>query len=406
MTNSVEKRDYLFSLRLAYYYFLAKLKPLHALLSKNLQNKLPIGWSFHMFWVAFKSGGTRIYNDYFVEMEEPASYKPQAKVKSKFQLTEEDIKSFYDNGYLGPFDLVEAEEAEDFRQYLMNTILKTDSKTWKYKFQKETGLADELFPSDETDDTIFTEDYKKTLESHVNKTNRHLEYESLLALFQKPEITERCAQLLGPDLVLWRSDCFEVPGFNRGTPWHQSSNWLLQNMRESVANPKDSNELHQVTCWIALTDANKERGCMRVIPGTHKKMHPLVVNRDVNATNKLYRYDKGEIDFPFEQAKEELIEVKAGQFFIFCERVIHGSVPNTTADSRWAINCRISKTDTKFFNDKMFKEGHQITYHKLKNVNIDRWRAVLLRGTDKFGLNKLFKGFPKKKEMEHSNSTH
>ncbi|MFK7906070.1 MAG: phytanoyl-CoA dioxygenase family protein [Chitinophagales bacterium] len=393
-----EKRDYYFSLKLAYYYFLSKLKFLHVLLPYNLQNKLPVGWSFHMFWVAFKSGGTRIYNDYYAEMKAPKSYQPQAKVKPTFQLKEEDIRFFYENGYLGPFDLVSADEAEDFRQYLIHTILETNSKTWKYQFEKESGLADELFPTDEDDDSMITEEYKKTLVSHVNKTNRHLEYERLLGLFQKPEITERCAQLLGPDLLLWRSDCFEVPGFNVGTPWHQSSNWLLQNMRESVANPPDSDELHQVTCWIALTDANKERGCMRVIPGTHTKMYPLVVNRDINATNQLYRYDKGPIDFPFEQAKEELIEVKAGQFFIFSERVIHGSVPNQTDLSRWAINCRISKTDTKFFTKRMFKEGHQITYHRLKNVNIDKWRAVLLRGKDKFGYNKLFEGFATKKE--------
>jgi len=164
-------------------------------------------------------------------------------------------------------------------------------------------------------------------------------------------------------------------------------------------NDFNSDELHQVTCWIALTDANKEKGCMRVIPGTHKKMYPLKVNRDINATNKLYRYDKGPIDFPFDQVEEELIEVKAGQFFIFSERVIHGSVGNQTANSRWAINCRISKTDTKFFNERMFKQGHQITYHKLKNVNIDKWRAVLLRGKDKFGYNKLFKGFKKQKNV-------
>lgn len=37
----------------------------------------------------------------------------------------------------------------------------------------------------------------------------------------------------------------------------------------------------------------------------------------------------------------------------------------------------------------MFEEGHQITYHKVKNVSLDRWKAVLLRGIDRFGHNPL-----------------
>lgn len=41
-----------------------------------------------------------------------------------------------------------------------------------------------------------------------------------------------------------------------GTPWHQDWEYL-----------KGS---HKVSVWIALDDANKENGCLQVIPGTHK----------------------------------------------------------------------------------------------------------------------------------------
>lgn len=380
--------DLTFSLKLALWYALAKLKFIHPILPKHLKLRLPIDWNFQMFWTAFKSGGTRIYNDYYCKLKEPSSYKPKVSVEPEFKLSEEDIKFFYDNGYIGPFYLMSSEEAENLQNHLVNSVLNIPSKIWKYEFDPETGLADELFPENENYNE-FTEEYKHYILAQVNKTNRHLDDPRLLNLFKRLPIVERIAQLLGPDILLWRSDCFEVPPHIKGTPWHQSSNWLLHNMRESVANPLDREELFQITCWIALTDANREKGCMTLIPGTHKEIYPLKVNRKVNEAQTMYRYDKGEIDYPINKASNRLIEVKAGQFFLFSERVIHGAIPNQTDSSRWAVNCRIAKTSTRFFTKQMFEEGHQITYHKLKNMSLDNWKAVLLRGTDRFRYNPL-----------------
>ncbi|WP_440880873.1 phytanoyl-CoA dioxygenase family protein [Tenacibaculum sp. C7A-26P2] len=380
-------KKFKFSAKIGYYYIVGKAKVLHPLLPKKLKNKLPIGWNFHMFWKAFKTGGTRIYNDYYSEMKMPSSFTPKTTTNSSFSLSEKDIKFFYENGYVGPFDLISSDEAEKLKSHLTNTILNNESKTWKYEFEDSSGLADELFPDSEKEE--LTEEYKKKILSHVNKTNRHFDSKELLNIFKKPEIVDRCAQLLGEDLLLWRTDCFEVPGKSPGTPWHQSSNWLLHNMRESVVNPPNNEELFQLTCWIALTDANKVRGCMRVIPGSHKKIYPLIVERETSKTNELYRYDKGTIDFPFENSKEHLIEAKAGQFFLFTERVIHGSVPNSTEKSRWAINSRVGRTNTRFYTKSMLEEGHQITYHKVKNVSLDQWKAILLKGKDTFKYNRL-----------------
>ena len=40
----------------------------------------------------------------------------------------------------------------------------------------------------------------------------------------------------------------------------------------------------------------------------------------------------------------------------------------------------------------MFEEGHQLTYHNLRNMSLKNWRAVLLRGEDRYQHNKLFDG--------------
>ncbi len=65
--------DLKFDFKLAFWYILAKLKFIHPILPNKLKTRLPIGWNFHMFWTAFKSGGTRIYNDYYCKLREPNS---------------------------------------------------------------------------------------------------------------------------------------------------------------------------------------------------------------------------------------------------------------------------------------------------------------------------------------------
>ena len=129
---------------------------------------------------------------------------------------------------------------------------------------------------------------------------------------------------------------------------------------------------------------------MRLIPGSHRHIHPLIIARDPHEVDQIYRYDVGRIDYNFDDAEEHLIEATAGQFFLFSERPIHGSVGNSTSHPRWGINARIGRPDTRFYTPTMFEEGHQLTYHNLRNVSLKNWRAVLLRGEDRYQYNRLY----------------
>ena len=83
------------------------------------------------------------------------------------------------------------------------------------------------------------------------------------------------------------------------------------------------------------------------------------------------------------------IEMKAGQFFIFSERAIHGSLSNQTDQWRWAVNGRIIKPDTRLYTDEMLREGHSYKVVGVSEINLDNWQTVLLRGKDTFGYNRL-----------------
>ncbi|MEZ4299806.1 MAG: phytanoyl-CoA dioxygenase family protein [Polyangiaceae bacterium] len=377
--------ELLFSTKLAALYALGKMRWLHPALPQKLMSHLPVGWNREMFWRAFTTGGTRIYDDLYCEHEPPRSYAPRAEVAPEYRLEEAQIRSFHDKGYTGPFDLLTESEIAALRAHLVGDLIQSDSP-WKYELHEGRGFADWLFNRDEAE---IAQTSQSIVPGYGRTINRHLDDERLLSLFSRPEITKRVAQLVGPDLLLVRSNFFEVKPGSKGTQFHQASTWLFDDMRESTANPENPRELWQVTCWIALTDANEDNGCLVMIPGSHDRMYPLIIQRSARGFDPSSPYKQGAIDFPFKSARHDPIPVKAGQFLLFTERVIHGSLPNRTSASRWAVNCRYAKTSTRLFSERTLKEGVVSTYGAYRNVSMHKWRAVLVHGEDRYGHNKL-----------------
>ncbi|HMP05440.1 MAG TPA: phytanoyl-CoA dioxygenase family protein [Lacipirellulaceae bacterium] len=73
-------------------------------------------WDVRMFWVLISSGLTRAYIDQPCEFAMPKSCEPKAKVDPQWRLTEEQIRGFYRDGFIGPLDAFAPEEMADFRK--------------------------------------------------------------------------------------------------------------------------------------------------------------------------------------------------------------------------------------------------------------------------------------------------
>ena len=85
-----------------------------------------------------------------------------------------------------------------------------------------------------------------------------------------------------------------------------------------------------VTAWIAVTDTNKENGCMRMWSGSHKdglKDH----NQKFNEDNLLTRGQTVE-NVPLKETKP--VELKAGQMSLHHPKIVHGSGINKSKDRR------------------------------------------------------------------------
>lgn len=382
----------LYRLRLLCRYVLGKLKFIHFLLPKKVTNELPTGWNNHMFWTAFKSGGEILYFDYYSKLRNPDSYEPKVLVDSAYQFTQEDIRFFYENGYIGPFDLIPPDEVKQLEEHLVDLATNTESKIFSYSqgdYEFKTQ-HNEIQNIDKIDKKELLNEEEKYYFDRINKINRHLEDPILRNLFKKPAITERCAQILGSDLILWNTLFFDKSPFSSGTKWHQANTWLFYDLKESVLQPPDFEKLFELTCWIALTDAKKDNGCMAVIPGSHREIYPAKLKTDISEKDdNIFGVYEGTLDYPVDPQKVKLIEMKAGQFYIFSERLVHGSVDNVTNDWRWAVNGRITRSDIKVYTKKMLEENHEMVTFGVDKLKLDKWKAVLLCGKDSVSCNRL-----------------
>lgn len=183
---------------------------------------------------------------------------------------------------------------------------------------------------------------------------RHLDSAAVLALCRRNEITERLARLYGPDLLLWYSSFWLKESGSFQTPWHQDLHyWTLP---------------VSFTAWVALTDTTAETGCLRVIPGSHHRILPVESAGEASLFERSLALHHVDVDRAVD------LEMKAGEFVIFGDRLVHSSAAfQSSSARRIAIALRYTLPWVKLrLGEPPFFAGYQ---------------AVLVRGHDHFGLN-------------------
>lgn len=279
-------------------------------------------------------------------------------VTSDFMLTPDQLESFHEHGFVGPFQVCTPEEMAVIRSRIDAEVINTPSDIYGF----ETGR------------------------------DRHLDRRVIYDLLTHPAIVQRLIKILGPDLFIWRSNFFFKPPRSPETVWHQA-NVFKEYTDYPILEPPDPESLFQLTVWIAIDEANLDNGCVQIVPKTHKKLAPKAKTDDQIRGDGEYGvyqsgffgYDQGR-EFSFDPATIVSMECKPGEFFIFTQRVIHGSPPNNTDQRRLAINFRAVQTNTKVYHhflgdDKIEHYGHVF--------NLTKWGCVLIHGADSFGYNKM-----------------
>ena len=167
---------------------------------------------------------------------------------------------------------------------------------------------------------------------HVEYHDRHLDHETVCRLCRGPELVDRIASLIGPDLLIWRSNfqikqpLAEATGDEQRyteVPWHQDGAYF--DLRPPV----------WVSAWIAVTEATLDNGCLQVVRGSHTS----TFDHDVDSTPSLV--PPGRPDRGHRSRRHPGLRAGAGQFVLFSENALHGSGPNRTSDPRIGLSPRV-----------------------------------------------------------------
>ena len=302
-----------------------------------------------------------------------------ASTQSLGMLSDEELAFFQKNGYIGPLTIYTPDEMTEL---------------WR-KVQRET--LDRSFAAyPEVDAGIGA--------PNIFNYDRHLDIDLLAEHVCNQKIVDRVASILGPDLLCWRTEFFpKYPG-DEGTDWHQADTFANASGKPQLLWPGESETdfgAGTLTVWTAFTDSTKENGCLQVIPGTQHKMNydetknmrydESRINAEIKdgVPRGFFGYDYRELQFdpnwkPNEEDAFSLV-MERGQCVIFWSTLMHASLPNTSRgkDYRMGFATRYVPTQVRVYPDTDHIEEYG------GSISLDNWGAVLARGGDDFGHNKI-----------------
>jgi len=159
-----------------------------------------------------------------------------------------------------------------------------------------------------------------------------------LDLAHDPEILDMVEQVAGPDLLLWIVRILCKPaGHGREVPWHQDGQYW----------PIDP--LATCSVWVAVDAATPENGCLRFIPGSHKRQ-TLYRHRVIDRENIVLNQELEPEEFDENTAVDVILE--PGQISLHDIRMIHGSKANRSAKRRAGLIMRYMPATSHFQRER------------------------------------------------------
>ncbi len=293
-----------------------------------------------------------------------------------FALTQEELKSFHENGYTGPFTLYEPEEMVALWKKIRLQLL-------------------------DRSDAIYQDEAAVSGVTNISNYDRHLDNEYLAKHICRREIVDRVNSILGPDVICWRSEFFpKYPG-DEGTDWHQADTFANASGQPQIVWPEDREYGGTITVWTAFTEANVDNGCLQFIPGTHRSMNYDETKRmqyrpeQVNAQAKdgvargFFGYDYRELqidpNFKPDESKARSMVMRPGQFIIFWSTLMHASHPHSgkSKDMRMGFVSRYVPSHVRVYPDTDYVEEYG------GKVSLEKYGAVVVSGVNNEPKNRI-----------------
>jgi len=295
-----------------------------------------------------------------------------------FALGRAELAQFSRDGYIGPFDLYDPAGMEQSLRALRPRLLNSKKAVYR-SADAVSGVT------------------------NLTNYDRHLDVEFLARHITRPEIVDRVASILGPDVLCWRTEFFPKYAGDEGTDWHQADNFsnVAGSKQPQILWPEDARFGGTITVWTAFTESTIDNGCLQFIPGSHRTMNydeskVLVYDSDsINNVTKngvrrgFFGYDYRQLqkdpDWAPDESKAVSQVMRQGQFIIFWSTLMHASHPNNDPGGamRLGFAARYLPTSVRVYprSDSLEEFGGR--------ASLERFGNVLVSGQDAYGHNRI-----------------
>lgn len=163
-------------------------------------------------------------------------------------------------------------------------------------------------------------------------SSAHLKYGPVYDILTNSTIVNYVSDLLGENVIAWGSHFFcKMPRDGMAVAWHQdASYWPLSPSKA-------------LTVWLAIDDADEENACMKFIAGSHHYGHMTFRPSDPSEHNVLNQT----IENPQQYGHVVVDELRAGQFSIHSDLLLHGSEGNQSNRRRCGLTLRYCSADVR-----------------------------------------------------------
>ena len=199
-------------------------------------------------------------------------------------LNEKQLKDYEDHGFVAPIDILTLEEV--------------------IKIKEEIEYIEKKWP----DELIG-----------LGRNNVHYISPIFDQVCHNSKILDAVESIIGKDILVGGTTLFIKDPDKKGfVSWHQDAKYI-------------GFEPHNwVTAWLAITDANKENGCMRMWSGSHKEK--IKKHKDTFNENNLLTRGQTVQNVPLEDTTPNIL--KAGQLSLHHPMIVHGSGSNKSNTRR------------------------------------------------------------------------
>ena len=232
-----------------------------------------------------------------------AARETTARIDTPRPLSDAQVQSFVNDGFLAIPDMVGAAEVEELRR---DTV-----RIARGEYPCDTiQPASEGLSDDDVLRTILCIHQPHYISAIMERYARH------------PLVCGALSQITAAHLPFWdgsvkcmQTMLFVKPPDFQGQAWHQDEIYIPTRDRSLIG------------AWIALDDANIENGCLWVLPGSHRTGYLYPQRKHGNADE----FDFAPESYGFDESAEMPVEVKTGTVVFFNGYLLHRSRRNRSS---------------------------------------------------------------------------